>query len=141
MTENKKSDELILFDEDTVAGILIKPWSFGTLFKISSLIEEILVRAEEKGIDLDNFFGEEEVDIAYTTIVKLFSLASEPLMKIIAITTKKEESDFEDISIVDGIKILMAIYRQNSEQVKNVSSLLLDKEVLLTDEIEPEKAD
>lgn len=117
--DDKKSEEQVLFPDVEIEGIKVRPWSFGILFEISSLIEEVLDKAEEKGIDLD--FKEDF--ISYSTIAKLITLASEPLLKIMAITTGASEEDLRSKSLGTGINILATIYLQNSEQVKNALGL------------------
>jgi hypothetical protein len=120
--EQKKTDEEILFPNVEVCGITIKPWNFGKLFEISPSLESIIDKAEAKGI-VEEFYNSDI--LRYTTIAKLFLLASNDLMKIICITTGVEEEKVKSLSIEDGTKIILTIYNQNSELVKNALSPLL----------------
>jgi len=118
MTARKKSDEEILFPEAKIADITVKPWSFGMLFKLGPLVEKVLKKMEEQDINIDTDI------IKYSTIAKLFTIASEPVLEIICLTTGKDRKTIEGLGIGDGVKIAFLIYSQNKEQiVKNLTSL------------------
>lgn len=120
-----KNEEQILFPEVKVGDITVKPWSFGILFDISDLLEEVINKAEEKDI-LDEINRD---IIPYTTIAKLFTLASKQVLKIVSITLDMEENEVKKFKMEDGIKITGIIARQNWEIIsKNLINLLPNPE-------------
>lgn len=120
-----KNEEQILFPEVKVGDITVKPWSFGILFDISDLLEEVINKAEEKDI-LDEINRD---IIPYTTIAKLFTLASKQVLKIVSITLDMEEDEVKKFKMEDGIKITGIIARQNWEIIsKNLINLLPNPE-------------
>jgi len=120
MEEIKKTDEEIIFSSKTIAGIEVKPWSFGILFEISSMLESVLDKMEEKKIFVDPVAG----FISYFDMLRIFTIANKEVKTIIAITLGKSEEDVELLSMEDGLKIAMIIYKQNSTVLKNVLSSL-----------------
>jgi len=120
MEEIKKTDEEILFPEAKVGDITIRPWSFGILFEISTMLETVLDKMEEKKIFVDPVAG----FISYFDMLRIFTLANKEVKTIIAITLGKSEEDVELLSMEDGLKIAMIIYKQNSTVLKNVLSSL-----------------
>ena len=118
----KKSDEQILFPEAKIGDITIKPWSFGKLFDLSILLEVVLDKIEEKKINLDFTSGV----IPYTTIARLFTIASPEVLKIMSITLDKSEEEVRELGMEDGMKIAMVIYQQNSETIKEGLGELLN---------------
>ena len=128
----KKSEEQILFPEVKVGNITVKPWSFGILFDISDLLDEVITRVEEKKIgDIIS----DEGFLSYINMVKLFSIASKPMLKIIEITLDKEEEEIRKLSMEDGIKISIIIAKQNWEIIsKNLLNLLPKVEALKEEE-------
>ena len=128
----KKTEEEILFPEVKVGKIVVKPWSFGILFDISDLLDEVITRVEEKKIgDIIS----DEGFLSYINMVKLFSIASKPMLKIIEITLDKEEEEIRKLSMEDGIKISIIIAKQNWEIIsKNLLNLLPKVEALKEEE-------
>ena len=121
MADNiKKTDEEILFPDAKVGDIVIKPWSFGILFDISTMLEQVLDKMDEKNMLVDPVAG----FISYVDMVRIFTIANQELLKIIAITVEKNIEDIKKLSMEDGIKIAMIIYKQNSTTLKNVLSSL-----------------
>jgi hypothetical protein len=120
-TEVTKTDEAVLFAEADINGIKVKPWSFGKLFDLSLLLESVLDKAEKKGVV-------EELNkggvVPYTTIAKLFTIASPEILKIITITTGKTEEEIRELDMTTGVKIATTIFTQNKETIKNALSLL-----------------
>jgi len=128
MTENKKeekkkeekSEEEILFPEVKVGSFVVKPWAFGKLFELSPSLELVLDKMGEKGISIDNLFQSEI--IKYSTLARLFTIASSEVLKIIATTLDKTEEEIKDLDMADGIKIVTIIFKQNREVIKNALS-------------------
>ena len=126
MTTKKKTnetDEEILFPEFKVAGITVKPWSFGMLFELSAMLDAVIQKVEQKGMvdDLTSGF------ISYITMAKLFTIASDEVLKIISLTTGVSEDEIKALDISDGVKLSMAIYEQNKKTIKNGLAPLLQK--------------
>lgn len=119
-----RSDEAILFPEVKVGDVTIKPWSFGVLFDIAPSLEEVLDKAEKA--DLMNKI--EGGFLSYTTMARLFTIASSPLLKIMSMTLHMKEEAVRALNMEDGIKIVMVVYNQNkstiSNAIKNVLSPL-----------------
>ena len=120
MEEVTKSEEAIMFPEEKLGDIVIKPWSFGILFDISVMLESVLDKINEKQIYIDPTAG----FISYFDMLRVFTLANQEVRKIISITVNKSEEEINKLSMEDGIKLAMIIYRQNSTVLKNVLSSL-----------------
>ena len=103
--EEKKSVEEIMFPEVKIGDIVIKPWSFGTLFDISTMLEVVIAKVKEKEIFLDPTAG----FISYIDMAHVFTLANQEVLKIISITVDRPEEEIRKLSIEDGIKIAIAI--------------------------------
>jgi len=129
-----KAEEQILFPEIKVGNMIVKPWTFGILFEISELLEIVLDKMNDKGI-LENI---NPGMISYIDIARIFSIASSELLKIISITVDKPEEDLRKLTMEDGIKLTLAIYRQNTTVLKNVLSSLF-REPIETNETETNK--
>ena len=114
--KNKKSEEEVLFPEAKFGGFEVKPWSFGILFEISGLLDEVLEKVEEKGL-FDMFNSD---TISYLSMVKVFTIASPQILKIISITLNEDEEKIKELSMEDGINIAIEITRQNWTILKNV---------------------
>ena len=116
----KEKDEIeILFPEAKVGDITVKPWSFGVLFDISDLLDEVITKVEEKEIKID-----EDV-ISYVTMVKIFTIASKQVLRIISITLDKEEDEVRKLPMEDGVKIAVIIAKQNWTVLKNALAQML----------------
>jgi len=126
--DKEKNETEILFPEAKVGDITIVPWSFGTLFDISDLLDEVITKIEEKGIAIETEF------ISYVTMAKIFTLASSQVLKIMSITLSKPQKDIKALPMEDGIKIAAIIARQNWTVLKNVVS-----EILKVEETKPQK--
>jgi len=113
--EVKKTDEEILFPEAKVGDLIIKPWSFGMLFDISSLLEKVIDKAEEKGL-IDNL--EKDV-VTYTTLAKLFAVANNECLELIALTLGLSQEEVKEFDMTKGVKVAMIIFMQNKESIKN----------------------
>lgn len=135
----KKSDEHILFDEVKIGKYKIKPWSFGILFEISTMIDEIFVKLEEKNIDIEkemtNIVDNSFINFAF--IAKLFSVCAFQLRKIVAITLEIDEEEVKKMDMKTGIDITITILRQNFDVLKNaISSSLPELITAVTEETE-----
>ena len=115
----KKSDEEILFPEKTVAGIKIKPWSFGDLFAIADPLDRVLDKIEACGLGEKLVDEEGEVKFDYLSLAKLFTLASQELLSVISETLHVDEEKVNELSAQDGITIVMHMFNQNKEMLIN----------------------
>ena len=123
MPEKKKTDEEILFPDVKVANTTIRPWSFGVLFEISDLVDQVINKMEAKKIGLDSIISSDGT-ITFLTIGKLFTIASPEVLKIMSITTGLSDIDIKKLSMEDGIKMAFTIYSQNKETIKNALNSL-----------------
>jgi len=127
-----KTDEEILFPEVIVGNITVRPWTFGVLFKVSELIDQIITKMEEKNIDLDSDF------LGYMTMFKIFSLATDQVLEVMEISLNMKTEEFtqtvtkekiKELPLEDGVKIAMIIAKQNWQIIsKNVFNLLQKSE-------------
>lgn len=88
------------------------------------MLDGVLDKVEEKKINIDV----EDGFLPYTTIAKLFTIASPEILKIISITLDLSEEEVSKFSMEDGLRIAFTIYQQNVRTIKNVSRLLLQPE-------------
>ena len=132
--KKEKSEELVLFPEAEVAGIKVKPWSFGKLFDFSEILETVLDKVEEKKMNIDHLVTSDLVTII--DIAKLFSIARKEVIAIIALTVEKPEEEIRSLSMEDGVKLAYVIFLQNKETIKNAFTPLL---MVLKEEKEEEE--
>jgi len=118
----KKSEEEILFPEVKIAGKTIKPWSFGALFDLSESLEIVLDKVENKGIDKE---FEDSGILTYTSMGRLFTIANQEVLKIIAYTINEDTEEVKKLNMSDGVKIALTIFHQNVETIKNALAPLL----------------
>lgn len=115
----KKSEEEILFPEQKVAGILVKPWSFGDLFAIANPLERLLDNIDNAGL-AEKLIGEDgNVQFDYFSLARVFTLASHELLTIMSETLDTEKEKLEKLSTTDGIKIALLMFNQNKEMLVN----------------------
>lgn len=117
-----QNEEETLFPEVKIDKYTIKPWSFGMLFEISPMLDEVISKIEEKNVDID--MSTETVFFSFQTIGKLLSIASEPILKIMKLTLQIEEEEIKSLDMETGLKIAMVIGKQNWSSIKNVFTLL-----------------
>jgi len=115
--EVKVSEEEILFPEVKVGEVTIKPWSFGILFDISSSLESILNKMEKQGLIQE--FEKNTNFLSYSTLARLFTIASSEVLKVIAVTLGKEEKDVKAFDMETGLKVAFIIYKQNKITITN----------------------
>ena len=112
-----KTEDYILFPDLDVDGFTIRPWTLGKLRKINPHLEAIFKNLDDKNIQLtlDNF-GEHLKDVYFAAVPEIIS--------ILGISLDKSEDDLEDVTIPQAIKLIYAVFKQNEDSIKNVSSLL-----------------
>lgn len=113
----KRTEEEIMFPEQTIGGIVVKPWSFGQLFKISAPLEKILDHIEESGFAEKLINPNGDIDLNYLNLARLFTIAGPELLTLISVTLSVPEDKVKKLSIQDGISIILLMYYQNKEMV------------------------
>ncbi len=120
MATRKKTEEEILFPEQKIAGIQVKPWTFGNLFAIAEPLERILDKVEVAGL-ADKLIDTETGDmkLEYFSLARLFTMASNELLNLISMSLDVDEEILEDLPIKDGIAIVVLMFNQNKEMLVN----------------------
>ena len=113
----KKTEEEILFPTAKVGKYKVEPWNFGILFEISDKVDRIVRKFEERGIE--NQLTLDEGFVPYTVLLKIFTLCSQELLEMIAITLGVEIDEIKQLSMEDGVALAFTIFRQNSTVIKN----------------------
>jgi len=113
----KKTDEQVLFSDIIVDDIKVSPWAFGTLFELAESLDAVLDKAANKGI-LDNIVNDSE-SISYITMARIFALANEEILSIIAITIDKSVDEIKNFKMDKGIKVALAIFNLNRDVIKS----------------------
>jgi hypothetical protein len=116
MTE-KVADEIILFPEANVEGIIVRPWTFGVLLDVNPFLEAIFEKIEAKGIKFDGFM------LGFTEIKELYFAAAPQLLKVLSFTTGKSEDDIRNLDLKVVLRLIYVIWQQNQANLKNVFGL------------------
>lgn len=129
----KKIDEQVLFDEVKIGKYVVKPWSFGVLFDVSDMIDDIFVKLEKKKVDISKEVAAiaDAGEINLPFIARLFSVSAYQIRKIMAITLDISEEEVNELNMTDGVKIAATILRQNFSIIKNAISSSLP-EIIVT---------
>lgn len=123
MADEKKVDEAVLFPEITIEGFTFKPWTFGKLLDVNPSLEAIFERLESKGVRLESAL------IGFNEIKEIYFAAAPQLLKIVALTLDKEEEEIKGLPLTTVLKLIFAIWQQNSDNLKNVLSLFVRPEL------------
>ena len=123
MPKKQKSEIEILFPEIKIGGITVKPWSFGQLFDLAVILEKLFDKMEAAGISFDDLRDTEFISIK--TIPRLMTIAKDEILQIVSITIGKDVKDVSALSIQTAVSIIVTIFNQNKEQIKNAFSPLL----------------
>ena len=119
-TNKTKNEDLAMFDEVKIGNLCVKPWSFGTLFDVSPIMEEILTTLEKKDVQLDELI-DEVGNISFISIAKLFAIASNSLLKLIVLSVTCEKDDVEtevrNLDMKDGVKLALTVWSQNKDRI------------------------
>lgn len=107
-----------------IAGIKVRPWSFGELFLVAGPLESVIDKIEESGMSHRIIGSQGELNFDYLSLAKLFTLASGELLQIISDTLHVEEEKIKALTAPEGIAIVLLMFNQNKEMltsaVKNV---------------------
>lgn len=114
----KQTEEQILFPEQKIGGIIVRPWSFGQLFDVSEPLERVLDKIENSGF-ADKLIDPEsgDINLSYVGLARLFTVAGPELLNVISKTLDVEQDDLRKLSIKDGVAILLLMYAQNKEMI------------------------
>ena len=115
MSKKKPTEEEILFPDAKVGDIVVKPWAFGKLFEISGHLDRVLGKMEEHG--LEEKLEESAGFVPYTLMARIFTLASQDVLEIIASTVGMEEEEVKELDMQTGIEIAVTIFSQNRETI------------------------
>jgi len=113
----KVADEIILFPEANVEGIVVKPWTFGVLLDVNPFLEAIFERIEAKGIKFDGFM------LGFAEIKELYFAAAPQLLKILAFTIGKSEDEIRNLDLKVVLRLVYVIWQQNQANLKNALGL------------------
>ena len=116
-TPEEKPEEAILFPELSLGEYTVKPWTLGKLKKINPHLESIFDALDKKNIQLS-------LDNVGEYLRELYFAALPSVISILSISLNVEEDDLEDVEVSDAIRLIFAVFKQNEESIKNVSSLL-----------------
>ena len=127
MVDKKKNpeeipEEAILFPEVKIGDITVKPWTFGKLYELASILDRAITKLDAAGMDVDNLFNSDT--IPYTTIARLFSIISSEILEVIDISIDLEREKIESLDMATGIKLAFTIFNQNKEVIKNAFASL-----------------
>ena len=122
--KKEKPEEAILFPEVKIGDIVVKPWTFGKLFKLANILDTAISKLEDGGIDIEKVFSGDT--IPYTLIAKLFSMISDEVFEVIKISVDMSEEELANLDMSTGIKLAFTIFNQNKEAIKNAFTSLRD---------------
>lgn len=117
--EEKKLEEQVLFPEIDIDGMIIKPWSFGMLFKVAPLVDSIITKIEDKGVNLDS----DSLLLSWPLLTKMFVCAADEILEVISMTTGKPKEEVSELSMDAGVRTAFTIFKQNSQTIKNAFGL------------------
>jgi len=131
----KRSDEEILFPEVEIGGFKIKPWSFGVLFEISEMLDAIFVKLDQRNVDL-KFNFDEGLASNMPKFIRIAAIAAPEVKAILAITIDVNDEVIENLDMKTGMNLLITIFKQNFETLKNVFTI--SSELIEPEEIKEE---
>ena len=119
MSEEKpmKDDESVLFPEEEIGGVTVRPWSFGVLFDIAPSLEIVLDKIDEA--KLFEKIESSEGFITWPLMARIFTIAGPEVLKIISLTIEKPLEEVKKFDMDTGMKIAVCIYNQNKDRIFN----------------------
>ena len=101
------------FTGKEIQGTLVKPWTWGKLERLAPSLSTIYVLCKENDIDsFDKFLKNG----------KFMSLCMPEITKIISLTTEETEENIKDFPLDKVLVIVLTIFQQNLEYLKNLLS-------------------
>ena len=116
MSKKKVPEEVVLFPEIEIEGIVLKPWTFGILASISPQLEAIFTKLEEQNVMFD-------IGLSIETLLRMYFAIAPYLVGIITKTTGLPVEEVEAMDIKKATKLTRIIWEQNKESLKNVLTL------------------
>jgi hypothetical protein len=146
MSEPEKSEEQILFPDEVVEGITLRPWSYGKLCEMAPIFYEARKTMKKENLSLSDVFkvdgvsqiqdllqGGSDVDIEKMIdlggVFDFVILILPHSREIIARTIGLPSSEIEAWDLKKGTLIFLKIISQNLEHVKNLFGLRTAKKV------------
>jgi len=120
--QKEKPEEAILFPEVEINGINVKPWTFGKLFQLATILDSAITKLDAAGIDIEGLMQKDV--ISYTTIARMFAIMAEEVLEVIKISVDISQEDIEKLDMETGIKLAFTIFNQNKETIKNAFTSL-----------------
>jgi hypothetical protein len=117
MAEFKPDNAEILLDGETVAGILVKPWTLTKCAALSPVFERIAVDLRKRNLAFKDFFAEGKV----INIEQLYFTIMPFMPEILKITL---DTDVDKINQTAIIQFIVTMVRQNIEYLKNLFALI-----------------
>lgn len=109
MNEEKNSLE-VLFPEEEIEGVKVRPWSLGQSVSLAPTFEKVIAEIKARGIEIDKL--EEQID-------QLVFAIFPHIIRIIHVTTGIEEKEIECWPISKGTAVVLTIMAQNMNHLKN----------------------
>jgi hypothetical protein len=114
--EKKPSESEILFPDISVAGLKIRPWTFGQFMDMLPVFRKAADRLLEIGI------GKNDIDEALSDPSKMLEFVSIILPisgEVIAKTVGVSEEEVRDWPIDKAVQVLIVILSENAGRIKN----------------------
>jgi hypothetical protein len=100
--------------------VSVSPVPFGKLTAFGEALASIISKLTIAGVDLEKLSAED--------IGRVFSVAFEEIIGVMMMVLKKDREWFDNITLSDGLGLLMVIVRQNfNDDVKKKLSALLPR--------------
>lgn len=110
-----------LVQEDVIAGYVIKPWSFGTIIKLTAHLNKVADKFKQSGISMGSLKENDTEAIA-----KIIQIVM-PIAPIIMSTTLDvDEEVITNLPADDGLLIMLTITKQNVKYLKNLFGPILN---------------
>ncbi len=116
----EKNEMRILFPEEEVEGVKLRPWGLGQSVDLAPTIEKVVGEIQSRGIGLNQI--EEKID-------QLIFAIFPHVVEIIRVTTGLDEKEIRSWPMIKGTLIFLVIVNQNLVHLKN--SFGLGREVFL----------
>jgi len=116
----EKSETEVLFPEQEIDGITVRPWTFGQIAKLSPIFRLIASDLRESEIPVDQL---------ESRMSEVILIAGKYAPSIVAATINLPITEVEQWPPEKGVKLLFTIISQNLEHVKNSFGLGIARKV------------
>jgi hypothetical protein len=107
----------VLLDGETVAGVLVKPWTLTKCAALSPVFEKIANDLKKRHLSFKDFFAEGKV----INIEQLYFIIMPFMPEVLKITL---DTDVDKLDQSTVLQFIVAIVRQNIEYLKNLFALI-----------------